>query len=60
MSQTIEFRRPEAPEGSNSVFVECNGSPEPHVRRMESLGYVVVDEPTRGAGRPPMRSELMR
>jgi len=60
MSQIVQFRRPEAPEGSNSVFVECNGSPESHVRHMESLGYVVVDEPTPGAGHPPMRSELSR
>jgi hypothetical protein len=60
MSQIVQFRRPEAAEGTSSVFVECNGSPEPHVRHMESLGYVVVNEATRGAGRPPMRSELTR
>ena len=60
MSQIVQFRRPEAPEGSNSLFVECNGSPESHVRQMESLGYVVVDEPTTGSGRPLMQSELRR
>lgn len=60
MSQTVQFRHPEAPEGAHNVFVECNGSPEEHVRRMESLGYVVVDEPRHGAGRAPMRSELTR
>ena len=60
MSQIVQFRRPEAPESCNSVFVECNGSPEPHARHMESLGYVVVNEPVRGVGRAPLRSELAR
>ncbi len=60
MSQIIQFCRPEAPEGAGNVFVECEGSPDAHVRRMASLGYVMVDEPKRGAGRLPMRSELTR
>jgi len=60
MSQIVQFRRPEAPAGTSNVFVDCNGSPEPHVRRMEALGYVVVEEPAQRTGRPPMRSELTR
>jgi len=59
VSQIVQFRRPETPEGV-SVFVHCDSSPEVHVRRMEALGYVVVDQPKGGPGRPSMRSELMR
>lgn len=58
MSQIVQFRRPDAPEGSSSLFVECRGSPEAHVRRMESLGYVVITEPERG--RVPLRSDFTR
>ena len=54
MSQIVQFRRPDAPEGSSSIFLDCRGSPEVHVKRMESLGYVVINKPP---GLSPLRSE---
>jgi hypothetical protein len=58
MSQIVRFCRPEAPESVCSMFVEGDNSAAPHIRRMESLGYTVVDILPPAAGLSQMLSEI--
>jgi hypothetical protein len=59
VSQIIRFRRPEAPDSICSMFVADEGSTETHIRRIQSLGYIMIVDSTPLAGRPQMRSELV-
>jgi hypothetical protein len=60
MSQIVRFRRPEAPEKVCRMFVEGNEPAAAHVRRVEALGYSVVDVFLPAAGSSPAPSEVPR
>lgn len=60
MSQIVRFCRPEAPENLCSMFVGDDDSAAPHIRRMESLGYTVVEVLPPQAGLPPMQPDFSR
>jgi hypothetical protein len=60
MSQIVRFRRPDAPECVCSMVVGDDDSAAPHIRRVESLGYTVVDVLPPPAELPPMRPEFPR
>jgi hypothetical protein len=60
VSQIVRFCRPEAPDSVCSMFIEGDHSTAPHVRRMESLGYTVIDVLPSPTGVSSMRSKSYR
>ena len=60
MNTTDRFRRPEMSEIDCNLCVEGDDPATAQIRCMQSRGFSVMDEAQRPAGRPPMRSVLLR
>ena len=57
MSQTIRFQHREAPDDVYSMFVSDEEFTTIVIRRVEALGYTIVDVSPPMARRAPQRSE---
>jgi hypothetical protein len=56
MIHTIRFRRPELPYVLSTMSVPPGADTEGHVRRLEDLGYKIIDvSPPLGGYGPPQR-----
>ncbi len=58
MSQIVRFRLPNAPDSICSLFVADENFTQTHIRRFQSLGYILIVELQRPAERLATQSGL--